>query len=267
MSFNWIEGKSYSINTLLLMDRYIIKVIADSRHPEFIKILAVTLANNPSILWYFMNKCPERSDYFNEIVKGVDSNLEDKYICECEIDLLEALDWAIVYMYPEVMEKLNYIADWDEDRILSMYDFKNKKVLDIGSGTGRLAFAVAPYAKWVYACEPVNRLRHFMRDKAKISGYENIYIVDGSIEGLPFPDDTFDVIVSGHVIGDDVNAEYKEMCRVLKHGGYIIDCPGEDDRKRPNGPSKQLLRLGFEHSHYISKSGGDVYRYWKQINK
>ena len=54
------------------------------------------------------------------------------------------------------------------------------------------------------------------------------------------------------------------MMRVTKSEGYIIDCPGEDDRKRPEGPEKELLELGFQYLHYTSKRGGDVYRYWMQ---
>ena len=65
-------------------------------------------------------------------------------------------------------------------------------------------------------------------------------------------------------MGTNHQAEWLEMSRVIKPGGYIIDCPGEDDRKKPDGPSKEWIELGFEYSHYVSKTGGDVYRYWKQ---
>jgi hypothetical protein len=27
------------------------------------------------------------------------------------------------------------------------------------------------------------------------------------------------------------------------------------------------LKKGFEYSHYVSKTGGDVYRYWKKVIK
>jgi len=54
------------------------------------------------------------------------------------------------------------------------------------------------------------------------------------------------------------------MSRITRPGGWIIDCPGEDDRKMPEGPKKELIRLGFSYSHYVSKTGGDVYRHWRQ---
>ena len=162
------------------------------------------------------------------------------------------------------MEELPYIKDWDSNRLLSMTEFKDKVVLDIGSGTGRLAFAAATTARCVYACEPVDRLREYMHEKQKRLSVKNLYVVDGSIEMLPFPDKMFDIVMSGHVSGDDFEAELREMSRVTRPGGYIIDCPGEDDRNKPEGPVKDLIEYGFRSSHYISKSGGDVYRYWWQ---
>ena len=43
-------------------------------------------------------------------------------------------------------EKCDYIYDWNKERLLELVDFKDKIVLDIGSGTGRLAFAAAEKA-------------------------------------------------------------------------------------------------------------------------
>ena len=63
---------------------------------------------------------------------------------------------------------------------------------------------------------------------------------------------------------EDYEDELHERMRVTKPGGYIIDCPGEDDRKQPEGPKKEPLELGFQYLHYTSKLGGDVYRYWIQ---
>lgn len=92
-----------------------------------------------------------------------------------------------------------------------------------------------------------------------------MFVVDGTIEALPFPDKSFDIVMSGHVFGDDYDKEYLEVECVTKTGGYIIDCPGEDDRKQPYGAKPEMIRLGFDYSHYASKTGGEVYRYWKKI--
>jgi ubiquinone/menaquinone biosynthesis C-methylase UbiE len=143
-------------------------------------------------------------------------------------------------------------------------DFKDKAVLDIGSGTGRLALAAAPLAMYVYASEPTVRFREYLKDKLKRLNIQNVYVIDGTIESLPFPDGSFDIVMSGHVIGDDYEAECREMGRVTKPGGWIVDCPGEDDRPNTEGMSSEMRDLGFSGSQYKSKNGGDVYRYRKQ---
>ncbi len=264
MSFGWIDAEQFSFNTLLLMDRWIFRTIAKNQHPEFKKNLAIALAGNPTVFWYVVSKCPEQREYYHVLVGEAPTNHSREELRDSEVYVLDALDWAVVYVYPNIMENLPYIKDWDKDRLLSITDFNDKTVLDIGSGTGRLAFAAATVARTVFASEPVDRLREYMREKQKRLEVDNIYVIDGTIEMLPFPNESFDIVVSGHVLGDDYEAEWREMSRVTRPGGYVIVCPGEDDRKKPEGPSEELISLGFEYSHYVSKTGGDVCRYWRQ---
>jgi ubiquinone/menaquinone biosynthesis C-methylase UbiE len=91
-------------------------------------------------------------------------------------------------------------------------------------------------------------------------------VVDGTVEIIPYPDSMFDIVMSGHVVGDDYEKELAELARVTKPNGYIIDCRGEDDR-RIEKPDQQLLDAGFKHTYYKSKTGGDVYKYIKQVIK
>lgn len=234
----------------------------DSENPGTPPNLAVALAGNPAVLWYITNKCPEAADWYRDCAESAPPGLSAEAVRECEVFVLDALDWAVVYVYPELMENLQYIKDWDPERLLSITDFKGKTVLDIGAGTGRLAFAAAPLARVIYASEPVDRLREYMREKAKPLKVGNIRILDGTVEELPFEDEAFDIVLSGHVVGDNWDSELAEISRVTKPGGWIIDCPGEDYRKK--SPGEELIKRGFQYSHYASKSGGDVYSYWKQ---
>lgn len=117
-------------------------------------------------------------------------------------------------------------------------------------------------AKEVYAGEPVETLREYMRNRAVREGVHNIRVVDGLITSLPYPDSTFDIVMSCHVIGDDLDAELAEMTRVVKNGGWVIDCPGEDFVL----PDENLKRHGFEEFYYKGQFG-DVYRYRKQLFK
>lgn len=274
MSYNWIKGEDFSINSILLMDRWILQQLiglGDSDRyetdDEYKKLLGITLAYNPVIYWYFINKSPEGAERVIKLVEAAPKNLSPKEIRKSEVEFLEIIDSFIVYLYPEVMNKnCPYIRDWDKERLLSIIDFTDKVVLDIGSGTGRLAFAAATKAKKVYALEPSERLREFMRDKIIKEKVSNIVVLDGIIENIPFEDNTFDVATTAYVLGVDYEKEIENLERVVKNGGYIIDCMGEEDFKR-KGPNEHLLKAGFNWSHYISKNSGDVYRYWKKVIK
>ena len=160
----------------------------------------------------------------------------------------------------------NYIYNWKEEHLLELVDFKNKLVLDIGSGTGRLTFAAAKLARKVYASEPTDMLREFMRDKIKNERISNVVVVDGTVEHIPYEDNTFDIVMSAHVVGDNYDAELTEMQRVTKHNGYILDCIGDDDRIREK-PDEEMLIRGFEYLYHKSTLGGDIYRYRKQVIK
>ena len=264
MSYGWIDADELSFNSLLLMDAWIVRYLSHKKDPRFNQKFAIALSANPAVLWYMGAKCPDRRDYYEELAASAPADVSQEHIRECEVYVLDALDTFIVYLYPEIMDELSYIKAWNPDRLLSITDFTDKTVLDIGSGTGRLAMAAAPLAKWVHACEPVDRLREYLRSKLDRLGIRNVFVVDGTIQRLPFPDESFDILVSGHVIGDDYDRECREMERVARPGGHIIACPGEDERKQPDGPDQEMVARGFEFAHYVSELGGDVYRYWKK---
>ena len=81
---------------------------------------------------------------------------------------------------------------------------------------------------------------------------------------LPFPDGTFDIVMSGHVIGDDYENEIAEIARVCTHGGWLVNCPG-DSLWDMTLDSEQTSR-GFEALPYKGSFGKDVYRYRKLNN-
>lgn len=268
MSYNWIKPEEFSFNSFLLMDRWIIRMICQDYIgcSEFDENLGIALAYNPTVKWYFAHKYPESKPFLEKLTLGVPKNLSLDDVRKAEIFVIHAMETSIVYVYPEIMNKnCNYIYDWDKKRLFELADFTDKLVLDIGSGTGRLAFAAAEKAKRVYASEPTDMLREYLRDKVKRENIRNVVVLDGTVEQIPYEDNTFDIVMSGHVVGDDYDREITEMTRVVKNGGYIIDCIGDDDRKRK--PNQELLKRGFEPFYHVSKSGGDIYRYRKIIIK
>jgi ubiquinone/menaquinone biosynthesis C-methylase UbiE len=273
MAFNWIKPEEYSFNTFLLMDKWIIQYILGLNKysqgyyvdDEYRQHLGIALYYNPVVRWYFNEKCPEGKERIEKLINSVPQNLSPKEIRESEMYILDKEDSFVVYAYPNVMEGLDYIKYWKSEKLLEIVDFADKVVLDIGSGTGRLAFTAAQKAKYVYAIDPVDRLREYLRDKKEKLKIKNIRISEGTIEEIPYPDDAFDIVMSGHVIGDNPNKEMNEMVRVVKNGGYIINCIGEDNCKREM--DKNMIQLEFEYIYYKSILGGDIYNYWKKIIK
>lgn len=273
MPFNWINPNEYSINSILLMDRWMLRQLlglGDSpsfeHNIEYRRAFAVVLKYNPVISWYVSEKCPEASSRVDILVDEAPGSLSDEEVRKAEVFFINEMDAMIVYLYPDDMNNFcPYIRDWDKQKLLSLVDFTDKVVLDIGSGTGRLAFAAATKAKRVYASEPTDRLREFMRDKISNEKISNVVVLDGTVEVIPFEDNTFDIVMSGYVLGLNYSQEVANMERVCKNGGYVVVCEGESEHKWHL--REPLLSLGFEYAHYVSKAGGDCYRYWKMINK
>ena len=91
-------------------------------------------------------------------------------------------------------------------------------------------------------------------------GYGNIYVVDGLMNDLPFPDNFSDIVVAGHVFGDYMDEEFLEMHRVVKTGGMIILIPGNNDED--NETNAFLIQKGFKYSSFLEPGDGMKRKYW-----
>ena len=100
--------------------------------------------------------------------------------------------------------------------------------LDVATGTGNTAFALAPHVRRVVG---VDVTRQMLEQARRIAGERNIENADWVIadaERLPFDHDTFDVYVvraAPHHFSD-VDAFLGEALRVLKpgHAAAFVDC-------------------------------------------
>lgn len=128
-----------------------------------------------------------------------------------EQQILQTINDLLVYAIdPAIYDAQPFLA-WDSSELTSLVDFTGKLVLDIGSGTGRLALVAAHAARTVFAVEPVDNLRRYLKEKARGIGIDNLFAVDGLITEIPFPDGFADVVISGHTFGDQPQAECQEM--------------------------------------------------------
>ncbi|MFR8003656.1 MAG: class I SAM-dependent methyltransferase [Hydrogeniiclostridium sp.] len=271
LHLNWIDPEKYSFNSFLLLERFQIRLMmnwAGWRNDKTIwkKSMGIALKANPAVSWYLAHRCPECAACIYELAERASLPADPKQIREAEKYALLSVEDFIIYTTPEAMAKqCDFIRGWNKERLFELTDLSGKIVLDVGAGSGRLTFAAAEKAKWVYASEPVSTLREYIRDKAKKDGYSNIRVLDGFAADLPLPDDTFDVVMSGHVVGDDYDGEIAELTRVCKPGGWLLDCPG--DSECDIASNCELIRRGWEEKHYIGSFGKDVYQYRKQVRK
>jgi arsenite methyltransferase len=97
-------------------------------------------------------------------------------------------------------------------------------VLDLGSGGGidvlLSARRVGPAGK-VYGLDMTDEMLELARDNQRKAGATNVEFLKGTIEAIPLPDNTVDVIISNCVINlsSDKDAVLREAFRVLKPGG------------------------------------------------
>ena len=262
----WMNPEDYSFDCMLRMERFQIRWILENPNPEAKEALAIALKANPKAAWYFTQKCPEKAERVRALAAKAPEGLSAEQVRAAEIRTLGNYEDFVIYTTPEVMaEKCDFIYGWNKESLFEICDLKGKTVLDVGSGTGRLAFAAAEKAAFVTASEPVDALREFMRDEIARKGIRNMRVCDGLCDCLPFPDNSFDVVMSGHVVGDRFREEVDELTRVTKPGGWLLDVPG--DQHCRTGQNEQLLADGWEELAYPGTFGETTYRYRKQVRK
>lgn len=262
MPLNWIDVTKLSFNVLLLLER-----VQLSWFPGWVpeSELKVAFQGNPVVEWYIRNKCPELNEWLDNVLSS-DTNINDmtnEKIRSAELKVMQTLNDILCYVVdPNAYDTLPF-HNWDSNELLTLTDFSEKTVIDVGAGTGRLALAAAKKAAHVFAVEPVTSLRNFIREKADIQGFNNVYPVDGLITQIPFPDQFADITMGGHVFGDQLNEEYQELLRVTKPGGTVILCPGNIDED--NSLHDFLVSHGFNWDRFEEPEEGLKRKYWINV--
>lgn len=189
MSYNWINAEDYTMDCFLLLDRWALRLIfADCAYynGDYVVDMAKALYKYPHVDEFCRRKAPECSEFLDKVLAVPFESWTDDEMRNAESSIIQSHETFVVYAYPEVMNKVNYIRNWDPHNLYKLVDLDGKVVLDVGAGTGRLAFAAAKKAKRVYASEPCDQLREYMRDKIKRDDITNMKVLDGEALCLPF---------------------------------------------------------------------------------
>ncbi len=97
-------------------------------------------------------------------------------------------------------------------------------VLDVGTGTGVVAITAARSGARVTALDLTPALLEKARENSQITQMQDIVWTEGDTEDLPFPDASFDVVLSqfGHMFAPRPEIAVSEIRRVLKPGGRFV---------------------------------------------
>ena len=262
MALNWIDVSQLSFNALLLLER-----IQLSWFPGWVPEgeLAIALQANPAVDWYLRHKCPELIPWMDRInpPDKPSSPQSAEQVRQAEIRVMNTINDLLVYVVEPAIYDAQPFLGWDSNELLQVADFNQKIVIDVGSGTGRLAFIAGGFASAVYAVEPVGNLRWYIKQKAQALQIANIFPVDGLITDIPFSTGFADITMCGHVYGGHPEAELSEMKRVTKSGGMLILCPGTSLTETK--AHDYLLSQGFNWSVFDEPQDGPKRKYWQMV--
>ncbi len=260
MPVNWMDVSALSFNALLLLERAQLRWFPGwLPEPE----LGIALAANPAVAWYFRHKCPEIAAWVDDVLATAPATLDAESIRKAESAVLRSITDLLVYAVDPAIYDAQPFLRWDDRELTTLVEFAGQRVLDIGAGTGRLAFIAARAGATVYAVEPVANLRDYVKAKARVQGLERFYVVDGLITDIPFEDGFADIVMGGHVFGDAETAELAELWRVTRPGGAIILCPATTIME--NARHEFLLAHGFAWAAFEEPGEGIVRKYWRIV--
>ena len=96
----------------------------------------------------------------------------------------------------------------------------DERALDVGTGAGALAFALAALVREVVGLDPVPELLELARAR----GLPNTEFVEGDGAALPFPDASFDLVGTHRTLHHVAQPDrvVAELARVTRPGGQVL---------------------------------------------
>jgi ubiquinone/menaquinone biosynthesis C-methylase UbiE len=120
----------------------------------------------------------------------------------------------------------------------------DERALDAGTGTGALAFALAPLVREVVGIDLVPQLLAEARRRGE--SFSNVEFIEGDVTSLPFERGSFDLAGAQSVLHHVARSELvvAELARVTRPGGTILIA----DQIAPVDPLAALELNRFEHA-------------------
>jgi len=96
--------------------------------------------------------------------------------------------------------------------------------LDVSTGAGHTAMALAPYVARVVATDVTPEMLAVAGRLARERGFQNVDFQEADVRALPFPDGTFHIVTCRTAAHHypDLLGPVREMARVLRPGGRLV---------------------------------------------
>jgi ubiquinone/menaquinone biosynthesis C-methylase UbiE len=116
----------------------------------------------------------------------------------------------------------------------------DERALDVGTGAGALALALAPLVREVVGLDPVPELLELARKRT----LPNTEFVEGDGTALPFPDGSFDLTGTHRTLHHVPRPDrvVAELARVTRRGGHVLVV----DQLAPDDPAEVAAVHAFE---------------------
>lgn len=212
--------------------------------------------------WVFLRQSESREPMIAAIQEllALAEQQEPAFAALCEADrrklaaIRDARDAAAEHYFAR------HAGEWDELRALHSADAEVERrlaealadaplghLLDIGTGTGRIAEFFADRAERIVALDKNLEMLRVARAKLQHLPAAQIELVQGDFAELPFADASFDTVILHQVLhfAPDPAPALAEAARVLRTGGRIaiVDFASHDHEELRT--RHQHVRLGF----------------------
>lgn len=117
-------------------------------------------------------------------------------------------------------KKEKYLNSFEQNKLLPLLGtIKNKEILEVGAGTGRLTTQLIHFGARLTALDISPQMLEILKKKNS-----KLKTIVGDAESLPFADNTFDMVIAVFLIVHlkDPKIFFDEAYRVLKDGGCLV---------------------------------------------
>ncbi|MBX7539762.1 ArsR/SmtB family transcription factor [Qipengyuania sphaerica] len=201
---------------------------------------------------------PLRSDFARLLARAESADPDFGALCETDRQKLAEIRSTREAQAQEYFAQ--HAHDWDEVRRLhssdeevetalagALGDGRLGRLLDIGTGTGRMAELFAERADHIVALDKSLAMLRVARAKLQHLSADRVEVVQGDFTSLPFPPDSFDTVLFHQVLhfAHSPAAALYEAARVTNAGGRIAIVDFDAHQREELREKHAHARLGF----------------------